>query len=127
MKFFKIILGFICLVAFVSAQTPAQDLVNINSLFGVLPAQNNYSGNWYSGYLYVSAAKQLHYIFLESQSGDQANDPVVLWMNGGPGCSSLLGAVYEHGPFIFPDGSSDFEWNEYSWNTNANVIYLEDF
>jgi len=48
-----------------------------------------------------------------------------LWLNGGPGCSSMLGAVYEHGPFVFPDGSADFEWNNNAWNQHANVLYLE--
>lgn len=44
----------------------------------------------YSGYLNVSSAKALHYLFVESQS-DPLTDPVIIWFNGGPGCSSMLG------------------------------------
>ena len=46
--------------------------------------------NSYSGYLTVSDTKALHYIFVES-TGNATADPVVVWFNGGPGCSSLLG------------------------------------
>ena len=43
----------------------------------------------YSGYLNVSDTKALHYIFMGSKN--LTSDPVVLWFNGGPGCSSLEG------------------------------------
>jgi len=46
--------------------------------------------NTYSGYLdTTSDSKKLHYVFVESRN-DPANDPVLIWFNGGPGCSSLL-------------------------------------
>ncbi|XP_030067888.1 lysosomal protective protein isoform X2 [Microcaecilia unicolor] len=78
----------------------------------------------YSGYLNVSESKYLHYWFVESQV-DPSTSPVVLWLNGGPGCSSLYGLLTEHGPFLIqPDGSS-LEYNPYSWNMVANVLYLE--
>ena len=45
----------------------------------------------YSGFLEVTETKALHYVFVESMSDDSSKDPVVIWFNGGPGCSSLLG------------------------------------
>lgn len=43
--------------------------------------------------------KNLFYYFVISE-GNPAKDPVVLWLNGGPGCSSFDGFVYEHGTVL---------------------------
>ncbi|XP_031472757.1 uncharacterized protein LOC116245239 [Nymphaea colorata] len=42
-----------------------------------------------------------------------------------PGCSSLLGALYEHGPFLINDNFASIIYNQYSWNQKANVVYIE--
>lgn len=77
---------------------------------------------WYSGYLDFDTGK-FHYVFFDSQK-DPDNDPLVLWLNGGPGCSSLIGMVYENGPFVFKEGTSSFEVNPYAWNMKANLLYI---
>ncbi|XP_069845977.1 lysosomal protective protein [Dipodomys merriami] len=78
----------------------------------------------YSGYLKASGSKHFHYWFVESQK-DPKSSPVVLWLNGGPGCSSLDGLLTEHGPFLIqPDGVT-LQYNPYSWNLIANVLYIE--
>jgi carboxypeptidase C (cathepsin A) len=50
---------------------------------------------------------------------------VLIWLNGGPGCSSLLGAFSENGPFIFDDGQNVIKPNFEAWNSRANVLYIE--
>lgn len=61
--------------------------------------------------------------FFESRN-DPENDPVVLWLNGGPGCSSLTGLFLELGPArVNKDQTLDH--NPYSWNSNASVIFLD--
>ena len=58
----------------------------------------------------------------------------MLWMTGGPGCSSEVGLFYENGPWHFKGGlqnGSEGEVvslvkNPYSWNTIANVLYVDN-
>lgn len=78
----------------------------------------------YSGYLDITETKKIHYVFVESMS-DPTTDPVLVWFNGGPGCSSLFGFLQEHGPFKMDDGKTEVEVNPYPWNSNASVLYLE--
>ncbi len=83
-----------------------------------------YNQTWYSGYLDVdNKTTHMHYFFFPSQR-DPSTDPVLFWFNGGPGCSSLLGALYEHGPFILNDAFGQMIYNKYSWNQKANVVYI---
>ena len=37
----------------------------------------------------------------------------------------MLGFLQEHGPFVMDDGKTDFRKNPYSWNKEANVLYIE--
>lgn len=84
----------------------------------------DYNHTIYAGYFNISSFnKSLYYFFFESQSGHN-DDPVLLWLNGGPGCSSLMGMTSENGPFSFETNSTKMKINPYSWNKKAHVIYL---
>jgi carboxypeptidase C (cathepsin A) len=61
-------------------------------------------------------------MFVESEDKPES-DPVLIWFNGGPGCSSLLGFFQENGPVIV-DGEEP-RLNPEPWNKRANVLYLE--
>ncbi|KAG4145120.1 hypothetical protein ERO13_D05G078900v2, partial [Gossypium hirsutum] len=82
----------------------------------------------YAGYVTVDqkAGRALFYYFVESPRNSLSNNPLILWFNGGPGCSSLgYGAMSELGPFrVNSDGQTLFR-NDFAWNNVANVIFLE--
>ncbi|KAJ7972098.1 Carboxypeptidase [Quillaja saponaria] len=90
-----------------------------------LPGQPQVNFQQYAGYITIDNKQQrsLFYYFVEAEKYPTSK-PVVLWLNGGPGCSSVgVGAFGEHGPFK-PSGDNLVK-NEYSWNKEANIIYLE--
>ena len=72
----------------------------------------------YTGYLDVKdEGKHFFFWFFESRN-DPENDPIVLWLNGGPGCSSMTGLFFELGPSAI-DVELKPIYNPYSWNNNA--------
>ncbi|KAJ3701508.1 hypothetical protein LUZ61_005213 [Rhynchospora tenuis] len=92
---------------------PGQPLVNFEQHSGYIEVGDNVS----------SKNRGLFYYFVQAEM-DPASKPLVLWLNGGPGCSSLgVGAFSENGPFR-PNGQNLVR-NEYSWNKEANMLYLE--
>jgi carboxypeptidase C (cathepsin A) len=63
------------------------------------------------------------YWFFESRKSP-ATDPLVLWLTGGPGCSSIMALLVENGPCKVKEDLTTV-LNPYSWNTEANVIWLD--
>ena len=73
----------------------------------------NFTNAMYSGYLNATPGVFLHYWLITSEN--RASDPLILWLNGGPGCSSLGGLLTENGPFrASRDGSTLYE-NPFAW------------
>lgn len=83
----------------------------------------------YSGY--VNAAKpnrQIHYMFVQANVSDPSTAPLTLWLNGGPGCSSLIGMIQEIGPYIVGNSyklGDQLTKNEYGWHKVSNLLFLE--
>ncbi|KAJ6786716.1 hypothetical protein PWT90_08974 [Aphanocladium album] len=78
----------------------------------------------YSGYLDDNEKnKHLFYWFFESRN-DPANDPVILWLSGGPGCSSMTGLLFELGPAKI-NSNIQVVSNPNSWNNRANLLFLD--
>lgn len=79
----------------------------------------------HKGYIEVNKTHGVHlfYWFFESRSNPAA-DPLVLWLTGGPGCSSELALLFENGPFLI-NGTADPVFNPYGWNAVANLLYVD--
>ncbi|KAB1200246.1 Serine carboxypeptidase-like 18 [Morella rubra] len=72
---------------------------------------------------------QLFYYFIESQRNPK-KDPLMVWISGGPGCSSLTGLLYEIGPLEFDyqnydGGLPTLLLSPYSWTQVASIIFLD--
>ncbi|KAI8800597.1 putative carboxypeptidase C [Cladochytrium replicatum] len=77
------------------------------------------------GYFDVAEDKHLFFWLFESRS-DPSTDPLVMWTNGGPGCSSTAGGLLmELGPCRVAEGGNGTTYNPYGWNNKANVIFID--
>jgi len=72
----------------------------------------------HSGYLDVGTDMHMWFWFFAARN-NPGKAPLAMWLNGGPGCSSMIGLFQENGPCHFVDNSSEPTLNPYSWNTYA--------
>lgn len=88
----------------------------------------------FSGYINVTDRDFLFYWFVEAKATRNtrtANVPVILWSNGGPGCTSMEGATTEIGPLLLKgvktgDGySGRLSSNPFAWNHRAHIIFVD--
>ncbi|CAI9304092.1 unnamed protein product [Lactuca saligna] len=109
---------------YVGPQDGLKDFDKISSLPGQ-PTGTDF--DQYSGYVTVDPhhGRALFYYLTESPFNSSTN-PLVLWLNGGPGCSSFgNGAMMELGPFRVNADNVTLSHNKYAWNNVANVLFLE--
>ncbi|CAI6341062.1 unnamed protein product [Periconia digitata] len=85
-------------------------------------------GESYAGLLPISdspdESRKLFFWFFPSTAATNP-DEIVVWLNGGPGCSSLSGLLTENGPFTWEAGTLAPVQNSYSWTNLTNMIWVE--
>ncbi|XP_068652071.1 serine carboxypeptidase-like 42 [Aristolochia californica] len=117
----SICVGFLALLILGVTGHPLEDLVVR------LPGQPKVNFRQFAGYITVDdeAGRSLFYYFAEAY-GDADTKPLTLWLNGGPGCSSIGGGAFtELGPF-FPRGDGrGLRINPKSWNKASNLLFVE--
>lgn len=77
----------------------------------------------YTGWLDIGP-KHLFFWYFESQN-DPAADPLTLWMNGGPGGSSLLGLFQENGPCLINEHGNGTVHNPWGWSRNSSLLFVD--
>jgi carboxypeptidase D len=65
------------------------------------------------------------FFWLWGKDATDSGDDLVIWLNGGPGCSSLEGMLQENGPFLYLNKNDKPFANGYSYTRAANVLYVE--
>ncbi|GMF33831.1 unnamed protein product [Phytophthora fragariaefolia] len=85
----------------------------------------DYAARLFSGYLPLNNGGHAFYFLAESQSPTPQTDPVLLWLNGGPGSSSLAGCFSENGPLLVNEDGKTLRVNEFAWNLRANLLCVE--
>ncbi|XP_034689128.1 serine carboxypeptidase-like 35 [Vitis riparia] len=110
-----------------AAAAGAEELQQEKDRVKDLPGQPAVEFRHYAGYVKLRPQdeKALFYWFFEAQGG-VLEKPLVLWLNGGPGCSSIAyGAAQELGPFLVRSNGTQLILNDFSWNKVANILFLE--
>ncbi|KAF9644244.1 alpha/beta-hydrolase [Thelephora ganbajun] len=77
-----------------------------------------------SGYADLTSTQHMWFWFFAARNSPDTA-PLTLWLNGGPGSSSMIGLFQEHGPCLINNDSSTVRLNPQSWNENSNVLYLD--
>ncbi|KAF7319314.1 Carboxypeptidase [Mycena chlorophos] len=78
----------------------------------------------YSGYFHISESKHMFFRFFESRSSP-STDPLILWLQGGPGDSGAVGLLLENGPCSIANGGKSTTRNPHSWTNHANVLFVD--
>lgn len=65
------------------------------------------------------------YFWYFPSDNPKAGNEITLWLNGGPGCSSLDGLLQENGPFMWQPGTYRPIRNPYSWTNLTNMVWVD--
>lgn len=116
---FKILLIFIYFIHYLKAST----LQSSNPAYLQDKSKIFLNEIFYTGFLPAGRKGVLFYWLFESRSYPN-QDPLIIWLSGGPGCSSSLALFVENGPYIINEDLS-LKTNPYSWNRNANLLFVD--
>jgi len=98
------------------------EYVKNSGICETFPGVNQYSG-YISNTPNTKDANTFFWFFEARQNPSTA--PLAIWINGGPGCSSMIGLFQENGPCQFYNNASTPSMNPHSWNNFANMLYID--
>ncbi|KAI7345865.1 putative carboxypeptidase 2 [Hortaea werneckii] len=78
----------------------------------------------YSGYVDIEEEQHIFWWFFEAREVDPSEAPLTVWINGGPGSSSMIGLFQELGPCSISEDQEPV-FNEYAWNNASNMLFID--
>ena len=110
----------------------------VQDLGGIVPAYNDFPGKMYAGRLPTDNGedrKGMMMFWMFVPNLPTVDDALIVWLNGGPGCSSFnAGVLFEHSPVTIPlhpagyccsTKNDPLVYNNYSWALAAPIMYVE--
>ena len=79
----------------------------------------------YSGYVDIAKDQHNFFWFFEARNQDPKTAPLTVWINGGPGSSSMIGLFQELGPCTI-DADMNVVDNPYSWSNASNMLFIDE-
>ena len=124
-----------------SSAKPSDDFL-VEGLEEFVPAFGQFDGDFYSGIFSTDPPNTPEkdkeggnlMFFLFAPDKPLFDDSLVIWFNGGPGCSSVAGMFFENSPITVPleppgfvgsKGDDPLIWNEYGWTKATAIMYME--
>ncbi|KAJ5569889.1 Peptidase S10 serine carboxypeptidase [Penicillium hispanicum] len=125
--FFQALWAFPDFTSMTKSSSSGHHLFNISQFYvPSLPDGPPLPSSW-AGRLPVPGAPKGNEIFfwLFDTEDPMYDDNLIIWFNGGPGCSSLVGLTTGNGPISFAGNSTQIVRNHYSWTKLGHVLYVD--
>lgn len=112
-------------VVLAGAGCVAAKQLGVTGLFGTENIPQERMPEMDAGLLTVDEPSKTRYFFWKFREPGSEHNKTVMWLNGGPGCSSMDGALMEVGPFRVNDDGNSVHLNEGSWYKAADVVFVD--
>jgi len=120
-----------------SSTIPTKESFLVHGLEDVQPAYAEFDGQMYAGRLSANNGDRVGdtMFWMFEPTAQEVENTLVIWLNGGPGCSSFnCGVMMEHSPVTQPlrpagycclQPTPDLEVNDHSWTKATTMLYVE--
>jgi len=67
----------------------------------------------------------IFYYLFKARNITNRGEKLIIWLNGGPGCSSNVGMLIENGPYMFDNKTFKLQRNNFSWNEDYDLVFVD--